>query len=32
MSRFVQLRDGKIIWSSTIREWLREYEKPDECI
>jgi len=32
MSRFTQLRDGKIIWSSTIREWLREYEKPDECI
>jgi 5-methylcytosine-specific restriction endonuclease McrA len=32
MSRFIQLRDGKIVWSSTIREWLREYEKPDECI
>ena len=32
MSRFTQLRDGKIIWSSTIREWLREHEKPDECI
>jgi hypothetical protein len=32
MSRFTQLRDGKIIWSSTIREWLRKHEKPDECI
>jgi 5-methylcytosine-specific restriction endonuclease McrA len=32
MSRFTQLRDGKIVWSSTIREWLREHEKPDECI
>ena len=32
MSRFTQLRDGTIIWSSTIREWLREHEKPDECI
>ena len=32
MSRFLQLRDGKIIWSSTIREWLKEHEKPDECI
>jgi 5-methylcytosine-specific restriction endonuclease McrA len=32
MSRFIQLRDGQIIWSSTIREWVREYEKPDECI
>jgi hypothetical protein len=32
MNRFIQLRDEKIIWSSTIREWLREYEKSDECI
>lgn len=32
MSRFIQLRNGTIIWSSTIREWLREHEKPDECI
>lgn len=32
MSRFIALRDGKITWSSTIREWLREHEKPDECI
>lgn len=32
MNRFVQLRDGTIEWSSTIREWLREHERPDECI
>lgn len=32
MNRFTQLRDGKIVWSTTIREWLREHEKPDECI
>ncbi len=32
MSRFIGLRDGKITWSSTIREWLREHEKPDEGI
>jgi hypothetical protein len=32
MNRFVQLRDGKIVWSSTIREWLHEHEKPNVCI
>jgi len=32
MDRFTALRDGKIQWSTTIREWLREHEKPDECI
>jgi hypothetical protein len=32
MSRFTKLRDGEIAWSSTIQEWLREHEKPDECI
>jgi hypothetical protein len=32
MDRFKALRDGKITWSSTIREWLKEHEKPDECI
>jgi len=32
MSRFTGLRDGKIKWSTTIREWLREHDKPDECI
>lgn len=32
MNRFIALRDGKIKWSSTIREWIKEHEKPDECI
>ncbi len=32
MDRFIKLREGKITWSSNIREWLREHEKPDECI
>ncbi len=32
MSRFTGLRDGRIQWSTTIREWLHEHEKPDECI
>ncbi len=32
MNRFTNLRDGKIKWSSTIREWLKEHEKPNECI
>jgi hypothetical protein len=32
MNRFVQLRDGTIVWSSTIREWLHEHENPDACI
>lgn len=32
MNRFLALRDGKIKWSSTIREWIREHEKPNECI
>ena len=32
MSRFTKLRDGEIVWSSTIREWLHEHENPDSCI
>jgi len=32
MDRFTSLRDGRIKWSTTIREWLKEHEKPDECI
>lgn len=32
MNRFIALRDGKIKWSSTIREWIKEHEKPNECI
>lgn len=32
MKKFIELRDGKIVWSSTIREWVKEHEKPNECI
>jgi len=32
MGRFVALRDGKIKWSTAIREWLREHETPNECV
>jgi 5-methylcytosine-specific restriction endonuclease McrA len=32
MSRFISLRDGKIVWSSTIREWVKEHENPGVCI
>ena len=32
MNRFIALRDGKINWSSTVREWVKENEKPKECI
>jgi len=32
MNRFIALRDGKIKWSTTIREWVKEHEKPNECI
>ncbi len=32
MDRFKALRDGIIKWSTTIREWIREQEKPDVCI
>lgn len=32
MDRFIALRDGKIKWSSTIREWVKEHEKPNVCI
>jgi hypothetical protein len=32
MERFIALRDGRIHWSSTIREWVKEQEKPNECI
>ncbi len=32
MSKFMELRSGKISWSTSIREWLKEYEKPNECI
>ncbi|MFA4890885.1 MAG: HNH endonuclease [Candidatus Gracilibacteria bacterium] len=32
MQKFMELRDGKIQWSSTVREWLKENEKPNQCI
>ena len=32
MNRFIALRDRKIKWSSAIREWLKEHERPNECI
>lgn len=32
MSTFIKLRDGKIKWSTTIREWVKEHEKPNECV
>lgn len=32
MSTFIKLRDGKMNWSTSIREWLLENEKPNECI
>lgn len=32
MERFKSLQSGKIKWSSTVREWLREHEKSNECI
>ena len=31
MSRFKKLKDGDIIWSSSIREWIRENEQRDVC-
>ncbi len=32
MDRFIALRDNKIKWSTTVREWIKENEKHDECI
>ena len=32
MSKFKELQSGKISWSTTTREWLREHENPNECI
>ena len=32
MDRFIKLRDGKLAWSTTVREWVKEQEKPHECI
>lgn len=30
--KYKQLLSGEIHWSSSVREWLKEKEKPDECI
>jgi len=32
MSTFIKLRDGKMKWSPAIREWVKEHEKPNECV
>lgn len=32
MDRFKKLQSGEIKWSSSVREYLREREKTDECI
>lgn len=32
MERFIALKNGKIKWSTTIREWIKENKKPNECI
>ena len=32
MDRFIKLRNGEIVWSSTIREYIKEHEKANECI
>lgn len=32
MHCFKKLQSGEMTWSSTVREWLREHEKPNECI
>jgi hypothetical protein len=32
MDRFVKLRDGGIQWSTSVREYVKEHEKANECI
>jgi len=32
MDRFKRLQSGEIEWSSSIREWIKEKESPDQCI
>ena len=32
MNRFKNLQSGEIEWSSSIREWIREKEVPNQCI
>jgi len=32
MDRFKKLTSGEIVWSTSIREYVKEREKPEECI
>ncbi|MDD4645414.1 MAG: HNH endonuclease [Bacteroidales bacterium] len=32
MSKFKELQSGKIHWSTSIREYIKEHEEPDRCI
>jgi len=32
MKKFKQLQSGEIVWSTNVREWIKEHEKPNECI
>ena len=32
MSKVKQLRSGEIVWSSSVREWVKELENPNVCI
>lgn len=32
MSNFKELKNGNKVWSTAIREWIKEHEKPNECI
>ncbi len=32
MDRFKKLSSGEIVWSTSIREYVKEREKPEECI
>ncbi len=32
MDRFKRLRSGDIQWSSSIREYVKEHERPDRCV
>ncbi|MHA1731286.1 MAG: HNH endonuclease [Promethearchaeota archaeon] len=31
MSRFKKLKNGEMRWSTSIREWLKEHERPGQC-
>ncbi len=32
MSRFKKLQTGELQWSTSIREWVKEHDKPNTCI